>query len=215
MNHCLQYYHSKTAFTQYEKILVLLHTYQEKEEAPFMHELIEIGMNEDTMSISSIKNLTQFLSFLSLHSKSTIDRLLKRIHEKGRELQNHVENLFTELFHNERITKEEIEIMIENDQFKEYIDKCCIANMIFLCEEFFQQKYHQPYHYSMKELNIPDYLILQEYSMDRCLMVIDLYNTKAIKKTIVKDFKKKVMKRKQIKRKYEEDDDYTESFVCF
>ena len=172
-------------------------------------------MNEDTMSISSIKNFTQFLSFLSLHSKSTIDRLLKRIHEKGRELQNHVENLFTELFHNERITKEEIEIMIENDQFKEYIDKCCIANMIFLCEEFLQQKYHQPNHYSMKELNIPDYLILQEYSMDRCLMVIDLYNTKAIKKTIVKDFKKKVMKRKQIKRKYEEDDDYTESFVCF
>ena len=41
-----------------------------------------------------------------------------------------------------------------------------------------------------------------------------LYNTKAIKKTIVKDFKKKVMKRKQIKRKYKDDDDYTESNVC-
>lgn len=171
-------------------------------------------MNEDIMNISSIKNLIQFLSFLSLHSKNTIDRLIKKIHEKGRELQNQVENLFTDLFHNERITKEEIEIMIEQDRFKEYIDTCCMANMIFLCEEFIQQKYHQPYHYSMKELNIPDYLILKEYSIDRYLMIIDLYNTKAIKKTIVKDFKKKVMKRKQIKRKYEDDDDYTESNVC-
>lgn len=170
-------------------------------------------MNEERMSVTSTNVLIQFIAFLSLHSKNAIDRLLKSLHDKGRELQNHVENLFTQFFQSEIITQEEIERILSDDNFKEYIDCCSMCCMIFLCEAFLQEKYHQPIQFSMKDMNIPDFLNNTNYSIDRCLMVIDCYNTKAIKKAVVKEFKTKVLKRKPVKRKYEEDKDYYE-YTC-
>lgn len=192
-------------FPRFELIMREIQIHQPREESKLIQSLIEAAFDEENSTLHSVMIMAKFLSFLTIRSKGAMERLVKLIKDCCICYQNNTENLYTEIFDDELLTRRSVEQGWSHRMFGMYLNCCSECCVLLLLYDYLGKKYTSSSP-GVKAFEIPDWLIKEEKEMEEVMMMIELYNDQVTQNSVAKSLNKKLPKKRVSKRKRVEEE---------
>lgn len=187
-------------FPRFELIMREIQIHQPREEGKLVQSLIEAAFDEENCTIHSVMIMAKFLSVLTIRSKGAMEGLVKLVKNCCICYQNNTENLYSEIFDDELLTRRSVEKGWSHRMFGIYLNCCSECCVLLLLSEYLEKKYASSSPVG-KTLEIPDWLIKEEKEVEEVMMMIELYSGHVAQNSVTKSINKKIPKRKTAKRK--------------